>query len=56
MQAAPDSVDAVLTLATAYRRRGMVDEAIAMLERGLQLDPTREGAREALERLKGGDQ
>jgi len=37
VQAAPDSADAVLTLASAYRRLGMTTEAIAMLERGLQL-------------------
>ena len=54
VQAAPDNTDAVLTLATAYRRRGMIDEAIAMLELGLKLDPTREGAQAALDRLKAG--
>jgi tetratricopeptide (TPR) repeat protein len=50
--AAPDNADAVLTLAVAYRKRGMAPEAIAAFEAGLALDPTRDGARTALEELR----
>ncbi len=49
---APESADAHFTLAYAYRRAEQRDLAIAEFEAGLQLDPSRDSAREALEALQ----
>lgn len=54
VRAAPANADAHFTLASAYRARDMIDEAIRELEAGLAIDPERSAARNALERLKIG--
>lgn len=42
------------TLGHAYRKAGLTDRAITEFEVGLAIDPTRGGARDALEQLKAG--
>jgi tetratricopeptide (TPR) repeat protein len=51
---APDNANTHFTLAYALRRAGLRDEAIAAFEAGLELDPARDGASQALEALKSG--
>jgi len=52
VQAAPDNADTHFTLAYALRRAGQTTEAIAAFEAGLQRDPTRDSARQALDELQ----
>ncbi|HSN75889.1 MAG TPA: tetratricopeptide repeat protein [Anaerolineae bacterium] len=54
VRAAPDNADTHFTLAYALRRAGQRDEAIAAFEAGLELDPGRDSASQALEILKNG--
>jgi len=52
VRAAPDNADTHFTLAYALRRAGQTTEAIAAFEAGLQRDPTRDSARQALDELQ----
>lgn len=53
--AAPQNADVQFTLASALRRAGLTEEAIAAFEAGLALDPDRSEARQALEELLSAD-
>lgn len=52
VKAAPANADIQFTLAYALARAGQKRDAIKAFEAGLKLDPTREAARNALERLQ----
>ena len=53
-QAAPDNPDIHFAVANAYLRAGQREAAIAELEAGLKLDPSRQTAKKALQELLAG--